>query len=74
MRKITPADNPVLAVYMADPEVQKLTEETLSGNGHYRAWCAIIAALNEFDPSWDFDDTKSAVENVVTWIESKATK
>lgn len=54
--------------------VEEVAKDVLSGNMHFRAWCAVIDALYEVDPMWVRDGTKSAQENVVAWIRSKKDK
>ena len=51
------------------PEI--IANDLLSGNSHFRAWCAVLNALNEVDQCIAHrDESKCAVENVCDWIRS----
>lgn len=56
---------------LVDQGVQAIVDNTLSGNAHFKAWCAVVDALFEADPTWCVDRSKSAVQNAVAWIKER---
>jgi hypothetical protein len=50
--------------------VDAIAEDMMSGNAHFRAWCAILDAVKETAPEALADRTKSPVDNICAWIRS----
>lgn len=51
-----------------DDAVQKTVRDTLSGDAHFQAWCAVVNALYLADRAWCQNGRKSAIESATLWI------